>query len=55
MRRTALNRWIFWLVLIGFVAWDFGVSAPVNLRMEPPIFSAGSGVTLSGGHCARPK
>ena len=55
MHRTSFRRWIFWLVLVGFVAWDFGHSAPVNLRMEPPIFAAGSGVTLSGGHCARPK
>ncbi|WP_333706008.1 hypothetical protein [Ottowia beijingensis] len=52
---TALRRWMFWLALIGFIAWDFAASAPVNLRLEPPIFAAGSGLPTSGGHCARPK
>ncbi len=52
---TALHRWIFWIGLIAFVAWDYTASAPVNLRLEPPIFAAGSGAPVSGGHCARPK
>ena len=52
---TTLRRWIFWLALIGFIGWDFAVSAPVNLRLEPPLFAAGSGAPVSGGHCARPK
>ena len=52
---TALRRWIFWIGLIAFVAWDYTASAPVNLRLEPPIFAAGSGAPVSGGHCARPK
>lgn len=46
------RRWIFWLALVAFVAWDFAHSAPVNLRFEPPIFSAGSGTPSHAGHCA---
>ncbi len=41
---TALRRWIFWIGLIAFVAWDYTASAPVNLRLEQPIFAAGSDV-----------
>ena len=55
MTRTAARRWIFWLALTGFVAWDLATSAPINVRLEPPIFAAGSGLPTSGGHCARPK
>lgn len=55
MSTTAFRRWIFWVLLVGFIAWDFAVSAPVNLRLEPPIIAAGSGLPTSGGHCARPK
>ena len=55
MSTTASRRWIFWLALIGFVAWDFTHSAPVNLRLEPPIIAAGSGTASQGGHCAMPK
>lgn len=52
---TALRRWIFWIGLFAFIAWDYRASDPVNLRLEPPIFAAGSGLPTSGGHCARPK
>ena len=55
MTRTATRRWIFWLVLIGFIAWDLAHSDPINVRLEPPIFAAGSGLPTSGGHCARPR
>ena len=55
MLTTAMRRWIFWILLVGFIVWDFAASAPVNLRLEPPIFAAGSGLPTSGGHCARPK
>ena len=55
MRTAATRRWVFWAALVGFVAWDYLHSAPVNLRLEPPIFAAGSGLPTSGGHCARPK
>ena len=43
------------IALTGFVTWDYLHSAPVNLRLEPPIFAAGSGLPVSGGHCALPK
>ena len=52
---TAARRWIFWLALTGFIAWDFVHSDPVNLRLEPPVFAAGSGAPSQGGHCAMPK
>jgi|GEM_PF-1605560 len=42
----------FWIVLVGFFAWDWTHSAPVNVRAEPPLIAAGSGVAPSGGHCA---
>ncbi len=43
---------VFWIVLVGFFAWDWTHSAPVNVRAEPPLIAAGSGVAPSGGHCA---
>lgn len=49
------RRGLFWLLLVGFVAWDFAQSDPVNLRLEPPIITAGSGVEVSSGHCAMPR
>ena len=55
MSPITTRRWIFWAALVGFVAWDFAGSEPVNLRLEPPIFAAGSGQAASGGHCALPK
>lgn len=55
MSRTAARRWIFWLALIGFVVWDVTESDPINVRLEPPIFAAGSGLPTSAGHCAMPK
>ncbi len=55
MPNTTTRRSLFWLLLAAFVAWDFATSAPVNLRLEPPIFAAGSGLPTSGGHCARPR
>jgi len=42
----------FWLVLGSFLLWDWYQSAPVNLRLEPPIIAVGSGQAPSGGHCA---
>jgi hypothetical protein len=31
------------------------VSAPVDLRNEPPLIAAGSGQAASGGHCSMVK
>ncbi|NYT85213.1 hypothetical protein [Pollutimonas harenae] len=42
----------FWLALIGFFAWDWVVSDPINVHMEPPLIAAGSGQAPTGGHCA---
>lgn len=45
----------FWIGLAAFLAWDFKVSAPVDLRNEPPLIAAGSGQAASGGHCSMAK
>ncbi len=51
---TWLLRGAFWLLLLGFLAWDFQHSDPVDLRNEPPLFAAGSGQAATGGHCSMP-
>ena len=43
---------VFWLILVGFLAWDYAASPPVDLRNEPPLIAAGSGQAVSGGHCS---
>ena len=57
MRKTGVfwRRALFWLALLGFVAWDLAQSDPVNLRLEPPMVAAGSGLEISAGHCAMPR
>ncbi len=42
----------FWIALLGFFAWDWAASDPVNVHLEPPLIAAGSGQAPSGGHCA---
>lgn len=49
---TAALRAIFWAGLLAFLVWDWSRSSPVDLRQEPPLFAAGSGRAVSGGHCA---
>ena len=49
---TALLRWLFWTLLVLFLAWDFSSSPPIDLRQEPPLIAAGSGQVVSGGHCS---
>ena len=53
-RTVAWLRWVFWLLLIGFLAWDVMHSAPVDMRFEPPLLAAGSGQSSVGGHCSMP-
>jgi hypothetical protein len=50
-------RWqlLFWLGLASFLAWDWSASVPVDLRQEPPLIAAGSGLASSGGHCSMAK
>ena len=43
---------VFWVALVAFFAWDWAVSKPVNIRLEPPLIAAGSGQAPTGGHCA---
>lgn len=43
---------LFWIVLAGFLAWDWVHSEPINHRQEPPLIAAGSGKAPTGGHCS---
>ena len=43
---------VFWLALLGFLAWGFAASPAADLRNEPPLLAAGSGQAASGGHCS---
>jgi hypothetical protein len=52
--RRAL-RALFWLLLLGFIAWDFMHSQAIDVRNEPPMIAAGSGQAASGGHCSMAK
>lgn len=52
--KTLMLRATFWLLLLGFLAWDFQHSEPVDLRNEPPLIAAGSGQAAAGGHCSMP-
>lgn len=52
MNVTSLLRWLFWALLVLFLAWDFTHSPPIDLRQEPPLIAAGSGLVVSGGHCS---
>ena len=55
MSTTQKLQAVFWLGLLAFLAWDYKVSAPVDLRNEPPLIAAGSGQATSGGHCSMAK
>ncbi len=35
MNTTLILRSAFWLLLLGFLAWDFQHSEPVDLRTSP--------------------
>lgn len=48
-------RWVFWIALVGFLAWDFKQSPAIDLRQEPPLIAAGSGQVVEGGHCSSAK
>jgi hypothetical protein len=45
-------RVLFWVCLAAFLAADWWLSPPVDLRSEPPLVAAGSGQAASGGHCS---
>lgn len=54
MTQATALRAAFWAILVAFLAWDFAVSPPVDLRFEAPLFAAGSGQAVQGGHCSMP-
>lgn len=37
---------------MAFLSWDWIASKPIDLRFEPPLIAAGSGVETAGGHCS---
>lgn len=51
-KRLSTMTLIFWMGLVAFLVWDWMYSAPVNVRLEPPLFALGSGRAPTGGHCA---
>jgi len=55
MTSSSKLRIVFWVLLAGFITWDFWVSAKIDLRNEPPLIAAGSGKAVSGGHCSMAK
>ena len=52
MTTTRKLQWVFWVLLAAFLAWDFNVSAPVNLRDEPPLKILLMSATLEGERLA---
>lgn len=52
MRVRNITLALFWIFLAVFLSWDWLHSAPVNQRLEPPLFAAGSGQAPTGGHCS---
>jgi hypothetical protein len=54
MQSTKTLRWLFWLALLAFLAWDFIRAPAIDLRREPPLLAAGSGQAVQGGHCSMP-
>ena len=50
MNTTLILRSAFWLLLLGFLAWDFQHSEPVDLRNEPPLIAAQRGARLLRVH-----
>ncbi len=55
MNTTIALRSVFWFCLLGFLAWDWSQSDPIDLRQEPPLIAAGSGQAVTGGHCSMAK
>lgn len=55
MTQATTLRLLFWAALLGFLAWDWSHSKPVDLRYEAPLIAAGSGQAASGGHCSMPE
>ncbi len=54
MTQKTILRTAFWVALLGFIAWDYQHSKPVDLRFEAPLIAAGSGQAVQGGHCSMP-
>lgn len=46
---------VFWVILAGFLAWDWWYAPKPDLRKEPPVIAAGSGQVIVGGHCSMAK
>ncbi len=55
MKSKLSLKWLFWIALAAFLAWDWTQSSPIDLRNEPPAIAIGSGKAPSGGHCSMAK
>lgn len=54
MTNSSRLRAMFWILLLGFLGWDYWASPAVDLRYEAPLIAAGSGQAIQGGHCSMP-
>ena len=52
MKTQTPLKWLFWIVLVLFLSWDWLDSPAIDLRNEPPAIALGSGQAPVGGHCA---
>ncbi len=53
--KPTIRRLVFWVCVLGFVAWDHLRAPPIDLWREPPLIAAGSGQSAAGGHCSAPR
>ncbi len=52
MRTQTPLKWLFWLLLVLFLSWDWLATPAIDMRKEPPAISLGSGKAPVAGHCA---
>ena len=45
----------FWVLLLIFLIWDWNTAKPINVFLEPPAVTMGSGQKSQGGHCSNTK
>lgn len=45
----------FWVLLLIFLIWDWNTAKPINIFLEPPAVTMGSGQKSQGGHCSNTK
>ncbi|MFZ9140465.1 MAG: hypothetical protein ACO21C_03270 [Burkholderiaceae bacterium] len=50
MKLSRLAPWLFWVLLITGLSFDFAASD--KPRAEPAMLAMGSGKAAAGGHCS---